>query len=480
MQSAKKNVLYQACYQILTIIIPIITAPYVARVLGKSGIGIYTYTYSIASYFALFAKLGIHVYGNRAIASVRDDSAVLNKVFSELLFLHISASVLALVAYGFFILHFLSDYKEIVIIQALYIVAEMLEIDWFYFGLEQFKLTVSRNILVKILTLIAIFLFVRTPNDTWKYCAILAVSAAMSQIIVWHWLPNYAKVVKISISEALKHLRPLIGFFIPSVAVSLYKIMDKIMLGAMLGTDYVGLYENSEKIIIMILSVIASLGTVMMPRVTNLIAKGNYKDSIKIIDLSIKFNIVISFSFAFGIMGISEIFIPIFYGNGFIDSAPLMSGLAITMPFIALADVIRTQYLLPNHKDRIFQISVITGACINIMINYFLIPRINALGAVIGTIFAEVSVCAIQCACSWKQLRIGKYIKLIVVSCLCGLIMSILVYTVGKYLLRSILTIIIQVFTGMLTYSILMFIYLYKTQDSLWNEIMKLLKIHIK
>lgn len=471
MESIKKNIVYQVIYQILTIILPIITAPYVARVIGAEGVGIYSYTYSIAYYFVLFSKFGIHVYGNRTIATVRDDKDKLNKTFSDLFFVHGIFSAIVIIFYIVYIILVPSSYKLIVIVQAFYVIAGFLDINWLYFGLEKFKITVSRNMIIKLMTVVAIFIFVKNPEDVHVYCFILAFGTFVSESVVWFFLPKYIKFVKPNWNNAKKHIIPLFSFFIPSIAVSLYKVMDKIMLGILSSTIEVGLYENSEKIINIVLGMVTAVGTVMMPRMANLSAKGDKKESRKMMDMSMKYILILTLAMAFGISGVATVFAPVFFGDEFASCNILMMGLAISMPFTAFANVLRTQYLIPNHKDVAFQSSVMVGAVVNIVVNYMLIPHIQALGAVIGTILAEASVCMIQIAFSVKEVPVSKYLKEVIVPIVVGLIMYLVVAKIGFILGPNIATLIIQVLVGIVIYLVLMGTYLFLSKDELYYMI---------
>lgn len=190
MSSLKKNLIYQTVYQILTIVLPLITAPYVSRVLGPGNIGIYSYTYSIAYYFVLFAMLGINNYGNRIIAQVRDDRDLLNKTFSNLFAVHAIVSSIMIILYILYCFIFIKEYKIYMIIQGIYIISALFDINWFYFGIEKFKLTVTRNTIIKIVTVICTFIFVKSENDLWIYILILALGSFISQSIVWVFLKN--------------------------------------------------------------------------------------------------------------------------------------------------------------------------------------------------------------------------------------------------------------------------------------------------
>lgn len=473
MSSIKKNISYQILYQILAILLPLITSPYISRVLGANGVGIYSYTFSIVSYFALFAKLGIHIYGNRAIAMVRDDQQKLNQTFSDLLAVHLLVSAIALLLYAGYIYLGKMEYPEVAAIQALYVIAEMLEINWLYFGLEQFKITVTRNAIVKGATLVSIFCFVKSSDDVWKYCAIMAISATLSELIVWIFLPKYIKIVKPNWKDARKHILPLISFFIPSIAVSLYKIMDKIMLGMMTNTTQVGFYENSENIIAAAMSFITAVGTAMLPRMSNLVSKGEKAQTEKIIARSMQLVMISVLAMAGGIIGVSSVFAPIFWGEEFKVCANYINGLAISLLFTAFANVIRTQYLIPSHKDKVFQLSVITGACVNLVVNFFLIPHLYALGAVIGTVMAEGAVCMVQGIYAAKHLPIVDYLKKSIPYTLFAAIMSGVVALIGYTMNGGIKTLAVQVLTGIVIYIGLSGLYLYMTKDELLTEFKK-------
>lgn len=475
MASIKKNIGYQVFYQILKILIPFITSPYIVRVLGANGVGIYSYTFSIVSYFVLFAKLGIHVYGNRAIAMVRDDQQKLNQTFSDLLAVHLTVSAAALLAYGGYIIIGQPQHKAIVAIHALYIVAEMLEIDWLYFGLEQFKLTVTRNSIIKILTLVAIFCFVKSADDVWTYCAIMAVGSSLSEVIVWAFRHKYVRIVRPNWKNARKHILPLISFFIPSVAVSVYKVMDKIMLGIMSGTVQVGYYENPEKILSVALGFITAVGSVMLPRVSNLISKGDEQQADKLISSSIQVIMIAMMAMVGGFIGVASVFAPLYWGEEFRLCDTLIIGLSFSMPFTAFANVIRTQYLIPRHRDAVYQSSVIAGACVNVIANLIFIPHIQALGAVVGTVLAEAAVCIIQGVYASRYLPIVDYIKRSVPYMFFAAIMSCIVYIIGINMGDGIKTLAVQILTGVVIYMTFTVIYLYVTKDELLAEITKII-----
>lgn len=269
------------------------------------------------------------------------------------------------------------------------------------------------------------------------------------------------------------HLKPLLVLFVPTVAISLYKYMDKIMIGFLSGNTQLGIYENAERVSIIPLTIIASFGTVMLPRMSNMISKGNSELSRKYIAQSIKYVMCFAFALAFGMAAVGPVFASIFWGEEFYDSGIMIMGLAVTIPFVTFANVIRTQYLIPNSKDKEYMISVIIGALLNLIVNLLLIPRYGAFGAVAGTIAAEISVCIVQSFAVRKELPLGKYVGSCRIFVLFGLLMFVGTFGLGKLLGVHVYTFFIQVFAGCLFYISVSSIYFSVIQDRLFYQIVE-------
>lgn len=243
--------------------------------------------------------------------------------------------------------------------------------------------------------------------------------------------------------------------------------MDKIMLGSMSSISQVGFYENSEKIINIPIGVITALGTVMLPKMSNLYANGNKKEANKYIGLSLEFVMFISVGAMFGLIGVSPVLIPIFLGNKFIECVNIVSIISVTILFLAWANVIRTQYLIPKKKDKIYITSTIIGAVINLIINLLLIKKYGSIGAAIGTIFAEASVCIYQSVMVRKELNIGSYLKKVLFYMVPGIIMCVVIRILGNTLGISIVTGIIQIIVGGTIYVVLCLIYMILIKNEL-------------
>lgn len=456
----KKNILYNFIYQLLIMILPFITAPYLSRVVGAEGIGVYSYSYSIASYFLYIAALGISNYGNRTIAGVRDDKEKRSKVFSEIYIMQLATGLISIVMYLIYIC-FISQEKVSAVCQLALVVSSVFDINWFFFGMEKFKLTVIRNTCIKILTVGVIFIFVKSQADVYKYILIMSVGTLVSQIILWPFIKKYIKFKIPQIKDVVKHFKPNIILFIPVIAVSIYKIMDKIMLGQISSMESVGYYENAERLINVPISLITAIGIVMLPKISGYIAKGKEEDSKKYFDLFMLIIIIFSNGAVFGLIGISDEFVTIFYGEGFELTSMLLKYLSVTIIFLAVGNVLRTQYLIPKKKDDIYIKSAIIGAISNLIVNIILIPKLNAIGAAIGTIFAELLVCAYQFTSSKNDIKIIKYIKLELVFSVVGYIMFIVIRLIHNPS-NNIIILGEKIIVGLLIYSIISYFIIIK------------------
>lgn len=440
-------------------------SPYVSRVLGAEGLGIYSYSYSIAYYFVLISMLGVLNYGNRAIARCRDDRHKLNKEFSGIVTLHIIISFICIITYILYAV-FVAKEQLCALLQTAYVLSGLFDITWFYYGIEKFKLTVARNTLIKLVTVVLVFVLVRDIDDLWIYCLIMSGSMLISQIILWLPLRKYVSYSFPAKNESSRHLKPMLILFIPTIAISLYKYMDKIMIGLLSNKTQLGYYENAESIVRVLVSIIGSLGTVMLPQMANLVANKNMEQFYKYITVSMRYVMLLAFAMSCGLAGIAKVFAPFFWGDAFEISGKLIQILAITVPFISFANVIRTQFLLPQEKDLAYMVSVIVGALVNLIVNAVLIPKYGAIGAAIATVLAEGTVCIIQTIAVRKNLPIGAYLKDAVPFGVLGVLMFIIVCRIGNSISNQIMCLFIQLLSGVVIYTIPMVGILYRKRDT--------------
>lgn len=469
MGTVQKNFLYNVVYQILVVLLPLITAPYISRTLGATAVGIYSYTNSVAYYFLMAAMLGISNHGNRSVAAARDDQKKLNHVFSSIFSLQFLTFTVAIVGYVIYILLFCKDNKLIAALQIFYVLSGLFDVSWLFFGLEKFKLTVTRNVLIKLGTVLCMFIFVHTPDDLWKYTLIMSVGTLFSQIYLWAYVNKYVKFEKVRVKDIFENLKPVLILFVPVLAYSIYKVMDKIMLGNMSTYAEVGYYQNAEKIVNIPMGTITALGTVMLPRMSNIVAKGDSEKTEQYIRISIKLVTILCSAIAFGLMGISEVLAPVYLGEDFSACSSVIKLLSITVFFIAWANVVRTQYLIPCHYDRVYIFSTAVGALLNLLINYMLIPKLQSNGAAIGTIVAEFSVMFVQMFAVRKTLPVWKYIVQYTLVMFIGILMMFVVQNVGLIMGNTVLTLIVQVGVGGVIFCSLLLLYFVISKDELYG-----------
>lgn len=412
----------------LTILLPLVTTPYLSRVLGSENIGIYGYTISIVTYFILFGTLGVSVYGQREIAYVQDNKKSRSKLFWEIIITR--CITLAISSFIFILVYsFRGNYVVYYRILLIQLVANLFDIAWLFYGLEEFDKAVVRNLVIKLIGLILIFVTVKTQNDLWKYFLILAASEFIGNILLWVYVPKYICKIKIHDIQLKKHIRSIIILFVPQVAIQIYTVLDKTMIGGITGDmAVVGFYEQAQKIMRAALLVVTSLGTVVSSRVSNIYVSKNKEGIKSYLEKSFTFVWALSLPMILGIIAVSPQFVPIFYGAGYEQVIPLLSLMSVLICVIGLSNVTGMQYLIPTKKQKAYTISVFFGCIVNMLMNFVLIKLYGAVGAVISSIIAEIVVLAVQLF--YVRETIG--VRIVFNGCLKYLLGAIVMFVVVK------------------------------------------------
>ena len=451
-----KNFLYNVSYQLLVIILPLITVPYVSNILGAEGIGNYAFTYANMQYFVIFGMVGITLYGNRQIAYVRENKENLKNTFYSIYTLQLITTTISFVLYLIFTLVFNNgDYKWLYIVQGINIIASMADISWLFMGLEQFKKTVVRNTIVKLVSLASIFIFVKSSNDTVIYTLILALSALIGNLTFWFYVAKAIGFKSIKISGLNLHLKASLALFIPQIAIQIYVLLDRTMLGTITDTIQVGFYENSQKIVKIVFTLVTAIGTVMMPKIANTVASGDMKKVKYYIKNSFFFVSALSIPLMFGLMGVAPELSPWFFGNNFVGIEKLIVISSLIILAISWSNVLGMQLLVPLNKTKEFTISVTSGAIINFILNLVLIKRVGATGACISTIIAEFTVTSVQFYLIKDFIKAKELIKPVLLFIPTATVMYIFVRIVGRSMGAGIVTNIIQGIVGGISYFII-------------------------
>lgn len=451
-KSIAKNYIYNLTYQMLTILLPLVTTPYLSRVLGAEPIGIYGYTISIVTYFILFGTLGVSMYGQREIAYKGADKQARSKAFWEIIIMRtITLSISILLFYliygrtGEYAL-----YYRILIIQ---LVANLFDISWLFQGIEEFDKTVVRNLIVKLLSLVLTFVVIKTPDDLWKYFAIYVGAELIGNMSIWFYIPKYVEKVKIKELEIKKHIKPAISLFLPQVAIQIYTVLDKTMIG-IITKDMVkvGYYEQAQKVVKAALMITNALQIVMNSRIANAYAEKDEKEIKNCLGISMNFIWFLTIPMMFGLMAIAPKFVPWYYGEGFEGVTPILIATAPILIAIGLNGITGIQYLIQIGKQNIFTISVTIGAIINVIFNAILIPFWGGVGAAIASVIAELSILIYQLKYFKEQYTILEMLKVSVKCFIAGIVMFGVVAIVANYLPVSIINTIIEIAIGGIVY----------------------------
>lgn len=449
-----KNYLYNVGYQIFILIIPLITVPYVSRVLGSDGVGINAYTNSIVSYFVLFGSIGINLYGNRTIAYVRDNREKLSQTFWEIALLRI---FVIFISYIIFLisLSFVRQYQIFYFYQSFLILAAGIDISWLFMGIEDFKKTVTRNMLIKLISLIAIFILVKDKSDIGAYILILSLSTLSGNLTLWPYLRKIVSRPNWKSLNLRSHISPSLALFIPQIATQVYLVLNKTMLGYMTNVQNAGFYENSDKLVKIVLAIVTATGTVMLPRMANTFSSGNMKLVNEYVRHSFDFVSTICFPMAFGLAAIAPSFSIWFFGKDFSITGTLIPILSLVIIFIGWSNVLGTQYLLPTNQTKYFTISVTSGAVVNLILNLVLINIYGIYGAIWATVISEFVVTVVQVFLIHNQFSIyelfhgtWKYLG-------ASLVMFALVRLANVKMPGTFWAFFVQIFIGLIIYVIL-------------------------
>jgi len=472
-----KNLAYNMGYQLIGIAVPLITSPYLSRVLGAENLGIHSFTMSVALYFMMFMLLGIANYGNRTIATVkREGEDVLSKTFWSIYSIQLIISILVTITYIAYLYFGAVHYKVIAILQLFLLLSNAVDITWFFYGLENFKQIVFRNTLVKLLGLFLIFLCVRQSTDLWKYTFINGAVTLVGQLLLWGQLKGILSWKKIQLKELLPHIKPILILFIPVLAISIFTNMDKYMLGLMVDVKQVGFYDNAGRIIEIPKALIAALGAVMLPRTSYLLAEGQEEKSKYYIEVTILYVMIISSVLMFGLISVSDIFSIIFWGEEFLESGRLIAAMSPAFVFSVLGNIIRTQYLIPRAKDKDYVVSLIAGAVVNLVLNCFFIKPFGAMGATVSTVLAEFVLSGMQFWSVRRDLNLKRYLKNGLIFYLFGLIMYLVIIALKTHLPYNIMSLILLIALGGFIYVVFSCSYILMSR----NLHFKLLRENIK
>ena len=449
-----KNIVFNNIYQIFNLLIPLILAPYISRVLTPAGVGIKSYTNTYVTYFTMIASLGTVEYGTREIARVRDDPLKLSSTFWEIEILTLFSTLVSIVGW-IFLASFYKEYSFYLWIWTIQIVGTMFNVSWFFVGIEKLKYTLSVNFVIKILSFVLTFLFVKNVDDTWIYILILATSSFLGFLSTWIFLPKFLVRCRPNLHDVFtRHLKQAFVYFLPSVATSVYTVLDKTLIGLISNNDnYNGFYEQATKIVDLgkVLG-FSAINGVVTSRASYLYKLDDKEKIVKLMDSSMNINLFFSIAISFGICAISSVFVPLFFGDGYDMTTQMLYILAPLVFVISLSNTCGSIYYTPSNRRMQSTLFLVIGSVVNLIMNIALIYLIGPIGACISTLAAEsiisvlyVSFCRII---TWK-----KIVKLVWRKLVAGSLMFVLIYFFIEYVsMNRIVSLLISISGGALVY----------------------------
>ena len=418
--SIKYNFFFNILFNISKVIFPLITAPYVARVLEPDGVGLFNFANTYASNFALFAALGIPLYGIREIAkceTLQDKTRFVSEMISVSIFTTLMCSILYIAS-----LFFINQLKEnyvLFLLAGLYLYVTPLRIDWYYAGIEEFKYITKRSLLIKALSVLLLFIFVHDKNDLIIYISLNTVCLILNDL----W--NYVKLLSSGIKPYFtirikKHIKPLFVLFASSVAISIYVMLDTLMLGFISDYEQVGYYNSASHIARVLLPIVTSLAAVAIPRLSLYMKERNWIQINTLINKSLSVVSFLSVPITIAIILVAPTFIPLFYGESFYGAVLPLQVMVLVVIIIGFNNLTGQQVLVALGYDYLFLCSVLSGTVSNFVLNIVLIPQYGAVGAAVASVFAEISVLltSLFFIKKYTQITLAKisdYIKNIVV-----------------------------------------------------------------
>lgn len=406
-QSVIANFTMNVILKISAFIFPLITFPYVSRVLGATGNGKIAFAASVIGYFSMFAQLGIPTYGIRVCAACREDTKKLNKTVQELVLIN---SITVLLVYMTFAVAVIAvpkfqDDRFLLIITSATILLNAVGMDWLFQALEQYRYITIRNLAFKILSICLMFAFVHETKDYIVYGAISVIGTCGSNMFNVLYATRFLEHRLMRPYNLKVHMKPIINFFMLTVAVSVYTSMDTVMLGFMVGDTEVGYYAAATKMKMILVSAVTALGGVLLPRMSSYAAEGKIEEFNQMIKKSFEFISLITVALTIYFFTMSDATIDFLAGDGYRSAVLPMQVISLTIIPIGFSNITGMQILVPTKREKYTTISTLIGAIINLVVNAIAIPKLAAVGAALGTVIAEVIVWVTQMKFLEKELK---------------------------------------------------------------------------
>jgi len=451
-KSIKRNYFYNLSYQIFSILAPLLTAPYIARVFGPERIGIYAYVTTVVGLFVMFGTLSINLFASRELAYYKSDISKRSKLFWDIFILNTLNLTITTIIFCIFIFLEEPQYTRYFLFQSIIFLSSIFDITWLFSSQEEFGKVALRNFLGRALSIALIFTLIKTPDDLSKYFLINTITPLVINISMWSQIKKYIIFVKPNLKDAYKLLPRIIMLFLPTIAISIYTQLDKLMLGLMSTNEQLGYYDYSQKLVKMALALISSITPIMMVRMSSEFKNNNLSSVAMYFQKSFKFATFLSFYIFSMIISIVPEFIPWFFGADFVEAIILTQIISPIIIAIAYGTTAGHQFLLSIGQENKLTLTLFIGAAINFTMNLILIPNFQAKGASLASVFAEISITIMLYFFVSKYIPIKKLLKTNWIYLIFSLLVILIVRFIGLRMGISVVTNIVQFFIGSLVY----------------------------
>jgi len=453
----KKNYILNLAYQVLAIIVPLITTPYISRVLGPSTLGDYAYTASIVSYFGIVAVLGTATYAQREIAYIQNDKHRRSVLFYEIFLLRLILTGAMLVFYVFICIAPGENLRVLYIVQLCTVFSWAFDTYWFFLSIENFAIVVARDICVKLVSVILIFTCVKSTRDINIYVLIVCGTILVGNLCIWPFISTYTEKVSRKELKPFSHFKGCFALFIPSIAYQLYSFVDQTMLGRLINNTEVGYYEQSQKIIRLVCALIAALASVLLPRMSSIIGEGKLEEANKLFNKVTRFNLLMVEPMVVGLSFVSPYLVPVFFGEEFLACIDILRIESIMFLAAGISQLAGTT-LIALKKQNKYNIAMCTGAVVNILFNAVLIPKYKANGAAAATVVSEFVIVGIMLWFLKKNFEIKPIVLAFIRYLIPSAFMLIVLIIISRFAAGGVLSLIIMIAGGATAYGLALII----------------------
>lgn len=458
--SIKVNYIFSLMNKMVSVLVPILITPYLARVLEPDGNGLISYISSIASYFVLVANVGIETYGQRLISIHRNDRAFLKKVFWEISVLRAVLTALCLVVYYFcFISSFNKNDNILYAINAITVLAVVFDFTWFFQGVENFKVLAISTIVSKVLYVVLVFVLVKEKADI-SIATLLSVgSLALPFVLSFPFAFKYIGGKIEGKFNPFIHLKECMVYFIPTVAVQIYTVLDKTMIGLITQSNFEnGYYEQADKLIKLPLTLITTLFIIMRSRISYYYSIGETDKIKSLINKSANIAFGLSLPLMLGMIAIAPKLVAVYLGEGYESCVTLIYVLSPLIPIISLSNLLGTHYYTPFDKQKISNIFLVSGAGLNLVLNIGLIFALGSVGASIASVCAELLITVLYCVFAREFVPLGSVFKISIKYLVAATVMFVSVFIMDIFLPISVWYLILEICSGMAIYFVFLLI----------------------